>query len=216
MHLPLVGDWYIPEGKVGKEVSRLIPGEDTILYTSKVHVETGDELRGHVIKVGQLVITNRGVAFYAKRKGLTGGLLSFRGGPIAEYVSYDRISYIDSQDDRVIIHVSPHIDAENQEENWFELIAVQSDPYETKKEFEKRKKQFSAVLEHAMYRYRSGQARPDLPKALSRQQPDATRVRATPQLTRRRRVQYCPKCGAFLEEPEAFCEVCGAPLHPPE
>ncbi len=211
-----IGDWYIPEGKLGKEVSKLIPGEDTILYTSQIYVETGDDIRGHVLKVGQIAVTNRGVAFYAKRKGLTGGLISFRGGPIAEYIRYDQIAHIDSQNDRVIIHVTPDIDAKSKEEKWFELLVVQSKPYETKKAFEKRKKQFSSVLEHAMYRYRTGQARPDLPKSRRQAQPTATRVRATPQRVRRRRVQYCPKCGAFLEEPEAFCEVCGTPLHPPE
>lgn len=211
-----IGNWYIPEGKLGKEVSDLVPGEDTIIYSSQVHVETGDELRGHVIKVGEIVVTNRGIAFYAKRKGLTGGLISFRGGPIAEYISYDHIAHIDSQNDRVIIHVTPDIDAEEKDEKWFELVVVQSKPYEKKKEFEKRKKQFSAVLEHAMYRYRTGQARPDLPKRRREIQHPATRVRATPKRVRRRRVQYCPKCGAFLEEPEAFCDACGTPLHPPE
>jgi len=211
-----IGDWYIPEGKLGKEVSKLVPGEDTIIYTSKVYVETGDGLRGHVIKVGQIAITNRGIAFYAKRKGLTGGLVSFRGGPISEYVRYDHISNIDSQNDRVIIHISPLIDAEDKEEKWFELVVVQSEPFESKKSFDKRKNQFSAVLEHAMYRYRTGQARPDLPRIQKQKKPDTTRVRATPPRVHRRRVQYCPKCGAFLEEPEAFCEVCGMPLHPPE
>ncbi|MFX1318338.1 MAG: hypothetical protein ACFE9D_07500 [Promethearchaeota archaeon] len=209
-----IGNWYIPEGKLDDALTKLIPGEDTIIYTSLVYVKTGDELRGYVTKVGQIAITNRGVAFYAKRKGLTGGLISFRGGPIAEYARYDHISHIDSQDDRVIIHVTPDIDAEDQDEKWFELVVVETEPYETKKEFEKRKGQFSAVLEHALYRYRTGQARPDLPKQKKPAQPNATRVRATLKSARRRRVQYCPKCGAFLEEPEAFCEVCGKPLHP--
>ena len=213
--MPL-GNWYIPEGKLGEDVSNLVPGEDTIIYTSQVHVETGDDIRGHVIKVGEIVVTNRGIAFYAKRKGLTGGLISFRGGPIAEYIRYDQISHIDSQNDRVIIHVEPDIDAEDKDEVWFELVVVQSKPYEKKKAFEKRKKQFSAVLEHAMYRYRTGQARPDLPRRRKEAKHPATRVRATPKRVRRRRVQYCPKCGAFLEEPEAFCESCGTPLHPPE
>ncbi len=211
-----IGDWFIPEGKLGKEVSELVPGEDTIIYTSQVHVETGDDIRGHVIKVGQIVVTNRGIAFFAKRKGLTGGLISFRGGPIAKYVRYDQISHIDSQNDRVIIHVTPDVDAEDKKEKWFELVVVQSKPFETKKKFDRRKKQFSSVLEHALYRYRTGQARPDLPKRKRQIAHPATKVRTTPRRERRRRVQYCPKCGAFLEEPEAFCEVCGRPLHPPE
>jgi hypothetical protein len=211
-----IGDWYIPEETLGREVSKLVPGEDTIIYTSQVYVETGDDIRGHVIKVGQIAVTNRGIAFYAKRKGLTGGLISFRGGPIAEYIRYDQITHVDSQNDRVIIHVTPDIDAEDKQEKWFELIVVQSKPYEKKKAFERRKNQFSSVIEHAIYRYRTGQARPALNKRQRQKQPETTRVRATPQRTRRRRVQYCPKCGAFLEEPEAFCEVCGTPLHPPE
>jgi hypothetical protein len=211
-----IGNWYIPEDKLDNKLTNLVPGEDTIIYTSQVYVKTGDEIHGHVTKVGQIAVTNRGVAFYAKRKGLTGGLISFRGGPIAEYVRYDHISHIDSQDDRVIIHVTPHIDAKDQEELWFELVVVESKPYETKKAFEKRRKQFGSVLEHAMYRYRTGQARPDLPKKRRPAQPEAIRVQATPRTARRRRVQYCPKCGAFLEDPEAYCEVCGKPLHPPK
>lgn len=204
-----IGDWFIPEGKLEKELVELVPGEDTIIYTTAILVETGDELRGHVVKVGQLAITNRGVAFFAKRKGLRGGLISFRGGPIQEYVPYDQIAHIDSRGDRVIIHVSPHIDAEDQAEKWYELVVEYSKPYEEKKAFKRRKKQFSAVLEHAMYRYRTGQARP---KVKRRGKHPATEVRATPKRSRRRRVQYCPKCGTFLEEPEAFCEGCGAPL----
>ncbi len=211
-----IGDWHIPEGKLGEEVSKLVPGEDTIIYTSQVHVETGDDIRGHVIKVGQIAVTNRGIAFYAKRKGLTGGLISFRGGPIGEYVRYDQIAHIDSQNDRVIIHVTPDIDAEDKEERWYELVVVQSKPFEKKKAFEKRKKQFSSVLEYALYRYKTGQARPDLPRSRKQSQHQATRVRASRRRVRRRRVQYCPKCGGFLEEPEAFCEVCGTPLHPPD
>ncbi len=208
-----IGNWYIPEGKLEKELTALIPGEDTIIYTTTIHVETGDELKGHVIKVGQLVITNRGVAFFAKRKGLTGGLISFRGGPISEYIRYDQIEHIDSRGDRVIIHISPPIDAEDKQEKWYELVVQQSKPFEKKKGFSERKKQFSSVLEHAMYRYRTGQARPDLPRTKKRGIPAATSVRATPKPQVRRRVMYCPKCGAFLEDPEAFCESCGTPLN---
>lgn len=204
-----IGNWYIPEGKLSIDLTKLIPGEDTIIYTTIILVETGDELRGHVIKVGQLAITNRGVAFFAKRKGLRGGIISLRGGPIEEYIRYDRISDIDSRGDRVIIHVSPHIDAEKKEEKWFELAVDQSKPYEDKKSFSRRRGQFGAVLEHAMYRYRSGQARPDLPK---RGKHPAIEVQASPRIPHQRLVQYCPKCGTFLEEPATFCESCGAPL----
>ncbi|MFX1341560.1 MAG: hypothetical protein ACFFAL_02595 [Promethearchaeota archaeon] len=208
-----IGDWYIPEDKLSKNLMKLIPGEDTIIYTSAVLVETGDELRGHMVKVGQVAITNRGVAFFAKRKGLTGGIISFRGGPFQEYIRFDQIAEIKSRGERVTIRITPDIDSEDKEEKWYELIIAKSKPYETKKIFDRRKKQFSAVLEHAMYRYRTGQAKPDLPK---KSKHPGVAVRATPKRTRRRRVQYCPKCGAFLEEPEAFCESCGAPLQPPE
>ncbi|MFW9986347.1 MAG: zinc ribbon domain-containing protein [Candidatus Odinarchaeota archaeon] len=207
-----IGDWYIPEGKLTKNLVKLIPGEDTVIYTTTILAETGDELMGHVVKVGELAVTNRGLAFYAKRKGLTGGLISFRGGPIQEYIRYDQISKIESKEDRILIRIAPDIDAEIQKERWYELKVEQSKPYEDDKTFKKRRKQFSSVVEHAMYRYRTGQAKPVLPK----KKHPAVAERATPRRRRRRRVQYCPKCGAFLEDPAAYCESCGSPLHPPD
>ena len=192
---------------------KLIPGEDTVIYTTVILAETGDELRGHIVKVGELAVTNRGLAFYAKRKGLTGGLISFRGGPIREYVRYDQIAKIESKEDRVVIRIAPDIDAEKQKERWYELKVEQSKPYENDKTFKKRRKQFSSVVEHAMYRYRTGQAKPVLVK---QKKHPAVAEKATPRRSRRRRVQYCPKCGAFLEDPAAYCESCGSPLHPPD
>lgn len=204
-----IGDWYIPEGKLRKDLTDLIPGEDTILYTSAAFVELKDDAIGPILKVGELAITNRGVAFFAKRKGLKGGVLGFRGGPFREYIRYDRIEHIESKGDRVIIEVTPHIDAPEEKKQKYELVVVQSEPFEDKKRFTKRRKSFSAVFEHAMYRYRSGQALPDTSKR--RKPPIHTMPRAS-RKKQRRRVQYCPKCGAFLEEPVAFCENCGAPL----
>ena len=203
-----IGDWYIPEGKLQKELTDLIPGEDTILYTSAAYVELKDETIGPILKVGELAITNRGVAFFAKRKGLKGGVLGFRGGPFREYIGYDRIDQIESKGERVIIEVTPHIDAPDEKMKKYELVVLQSEPFEDKKSFTKRRKSFSAVLEHMMYRYRSGQAQPD-PEGRKRSTRKAPRRKTKGQV---RRVQYCPKCGAFLEEPAAFCENCGAPL----
>ena len=203
-----IGEWFIPEGKLQKDLMDLIPGEDTILYTSAAYVELKDEAIGPILKVGELAITNRGVAFFAKRKGLKGGVLGFRGGPFREYIRYDRIEQIESKGERVIIDVTPHIDEPDQKMKKYELIVLQSEPFEDKKGFAKRKKSFSAVLEHAMYRYRSGQAQPD-PKGRRTSVRKVKRKRTERQV---RRVQYCPKCGAFLEEPAAFCENCGAPL----
>jgi hypothetical protein len=206
--MPL-GNWYIPEGKLQKDLTDLIPGEDTILYTSVVYVELKDEAIGPILKLGELAITNRGIAFFAKRKGLKGGVLGFRGGPFREYIRYDQIEKIDSKGERVEILVSPDIDSPEEKPRRFELLVMQSEPFEDKKSFAKRRKSFSAVLEHAMYRYRSGQAQPD---TVGKRKPPTRRASKTALKRQRRRVQYCPKCGTFLEEPAAFCENCGAPL----
>lgn len=203
-----IGEWYIPERKLSKELKKLIPGEDTVLYTTAIFVETGTRLEGRPIKVGELAITNRGVAFFAKRKGLKGGLLAWRGGPIHEYVQFDRIEHIEGKGPVVGIRVAPPLDSD-EEEKEYELTVAQSEPFEDEDSFKRRRGQFSSVLEHAMYRYRTGQAQPALRKQIKH---PATAVRATPRRKRPRRVQYCPHCGSFLEEPAVYCDNCGARL----
>ncbi|MFX0169509.1 MAG: zinc ribbon domain-containing protein [Candidatus Hodarchaeota archaeon] len=203
------GDWFIPEGKLQKNLIDLIPGEDTIIYTSAANVQLKDDVLGNILKVGELAITNRGIAFFAKRKGLKGGVLAFRGGPIKEYIGYDRIARIEGKGDHLILHVTPDIDAPEEQEQWYELTVIQSEPHEGKETFVRRRKSFSAVVEQAMYRYRSGQAKPEIRRKVRH---PAKKFSMTLKKGQIRRVQYCPKCGAFLEDPATFCESCGEPL----
>ncbi|MFX1564317.1 MAG: zinc ribbon domain-containing protein [Promethearchaeota archaeon] len=198
---------YIPEEKLSEEIKRLIPGEDTILYTTTVYVKIiGSKYEGTTIKVGELAITNRGIAFFAKAKGLTGGLISKLGGSVHQYIRYDRIKHITGKGARLQILVEPLLDSEEKETE-YELIVEQSKPYEKKSTFNKRKGQFSAFLELAIYRYRTGQAVPTPTETL---QHPATQTRATLEASQQpRRFTYCPSCGAFLEEPAYYCSNCG-------
>ncbi len=205
-------EFYIPEEKLSEELQKLIPAEDTILYTTLVYIKIiGDKYEGTTIKVGELAITNRGIAFFAKAKGLKGGLISRIGGPISRYIRYDRIKHITGKGARLKLLIEPHLDTEEKETE-YELIVEQSKPYEKKSTFKRRKEQFSAVLELAIYRYRTGQA---VPAQTGPPQHPATQVPATPQpqeSQRPRRYTYCASCGSFLEDPAHFCDYCGAPL----
>ncbi|MFX1563603.1 MAG: hypothetical protein ACFFDP_09900, partial [Promethearchaeota archaeon] len=123
---------YIPEEKLSEEIRNLIPAEDTILYTTAAYVKKiGDKHEGTTIKVGELAITNRGIAFFAKAKGLTGGLISRIGGPINQYIRYDRIKHITGKGARLQILIEPLLDSEEKETE-YELIVEQSKPYEKK------------------------------------------------------------------------------------
>jgi len=98
--------FHIPEGELSSELLQLIPPDDTILYTSAVAVRKCGF--ASALKFGQLAITNRGLAFTAKRRGLTGGIMALRGGPILQYVSFDRVEIIKNLGRMVRIRVTPH------------------------------------------------------------------------------------------------------------
>ncbi len=201
------GDFYIPEKELCPELRVLIPLEDTILYTSSVKVKRIVKGERSSIKGGELVITNRGVAFYSDADVSAGGILSFRGGPISEYVSYDRIVKIIGKGAKVHIMVDPPLDS-GEPRREYVLIVEPSSPHETSAGFKRRKAGFSAVLEQAFYKYRGGEAKP---RRVRRGKHPATEVRATPRV-KRRRYAYCNECGSYLEDPAEFCENCGARL----
>ncbi len=200
-------DFYIPEKELSPELKELIPLEDTIIYTSAVWVKRMTEGETSVIKVGELAITNRGLAFYSKAKTSVGGLLSHKGGPLSEYISYDRLRHIAGKGSMVRLVVDPPRDS-GEEPREYILSVRQSSPHETREGFSRRRKGFSAILENAFYKYRGGEARP---RRVRRVKHPATEVRATPKV-RKRRYAYCNECGAFLEDPAEFCENCGARL----
>jgi hypothetical protein len=200
-------EWYIPEEKLNTKLEELVPAEDTILYTTAINVRKITKKKGGIVKAGELAITNRGIAFFARQKVTVGGIMSYRGRPFQEYIRYDRIAYIDGKGEEVRIRVSPPIDS-REKVTEYDLIVERSAPYEDEKTFKRRKGQFSAVLEQAIYRYKTGQASP---RTGTITQHPAQRARAV-DTVQPRRVGYCPKCGAFLENPVSFCDSCGAPL----
>ncbi len=201
-------EWYIPEDQLNTKLEELIPAEDTILYTTAINIRKITKKKGGIVKAGQLAITNRGIAFFARRKATVGGVMSYRGGPFQQYIRFDRIEHIEGKGEEVHIRVSPLIDSDEKETE-YDLLVERSAPYEDEKSFKRRKGQFSAVLEQAIYRYKTGQASP---RTGTLPQYPAQRAR-TIDKTQPRRVGYCPKCGAFLENPVSFCDNCGAPLH---
>ena len=203
-----IGSWFIPEDKLRQELQQLIPAEDTILYTTAIQVKISGSKRGSVVRIGELAITNRGIAIFATWKALAGGLQSMKGGPLQEYIGYDRIEHIKGRGAQAHILVAPPVDSKKDKVE-YELEVEQSKPHEKKSIFKRRRGQFSAVLEQAMYNYRTGQAAKSVPKPV---QHPATAVRATPAGTSPRRVEYCPECGAFLDDPVSFCEYCGAQI----
>jgi len=198
------GEWYIPEGKLSADLRQVIPAEDTIVYTTMALVK--QRSRGPATRVGELAITNRGFGFFAKGQVLKSGLQGLHGGPIREYIRFDRIEHIESKGTLVHMRVSPPVDA-GEGEDEIELTVDQAKPYEDAAAFKRRRGQFGATLEHALFLYRTGQAVSPL---LQPSPPVPVAMPTTP--TAPRRVLYCPRCGAFLEDPAGFCENCGAPL----
>lgn len=201
------GDFYIPEQELSPELRELIPTEDTIIYTSAVTVKRIVEGESSVIKAGELAVTNRGLAFYSKAKASVGGILSYKGGPISEYVGFDRLKHITGKGSRVRLVVDPPRDS-GEKQREYRLSVEQSSPHETREGFKRRRRGFSAVLEQAFYKYRGGEARP---RRVRRVKHPATEVRAIPRRKQRRHA-YCNECGTFLEDPAEFCENCGARL----
>jgi hypothetical protein len=198
------GEWYVPEGKLNAELRQVVPAEDTIVYTTAALVK--QRSRGPATRIGELAITNRGVGYYVKGQVLKSGLQGLRGGPIREYIRFDRIEHIESKGTTVLIRVSPPVDV-NGPEDEIELTADQSKPYEDLATFKRRRGQFGPTLEHTLFLYRTGQAvspllQPSPPVPVPMPQPP----------TGGRRAVYCPRCGTFLEDPAEFCENCGARL----
>jgi hypothetical protein len=182
----------------------LIPVEDTIIYTTMVLVK--QRSRGPATRVGELAITNRGLGYLAKGQVLKSGLQGMRGGPVREYLRFDRIEHIESKGIQVRLRVSPPVDAGGEEDE-VELTADQAKPHEDGATFKRRRGQFGPTLEHALFLYRTGQA---VPPQFQASPPIRTTMPNAPAGTRR--VAYCPRCGAFLEDPADFCENCGGRL----
>ena len=200
-------DFYIPESELCPELRVLIPLEDTILYTTAVKVKRIVKGERSSIKGGELVITNHGVAFYSEADISAGGILSFRGGSISEYVGYDRVTKIIGKGAKVHLVVDPPRDS-GESRREYVITVEQSSPHESREVFKRRKAGFSAILEQAFHKYRGGEARP---RRTRRVKHPATEVRATPRV-KRRRYAYCNECGSYLEDPAEFCENCGARL----
>ncbi len=200
-------DFYIPERELCPELRVLIPLEDTILYTTAVKVKRIVKGERSSIKSGELVITNRGVAFFSDTDISAGGILSLRGGPITEYVRYDRVIKIIGKGAKVHLVVDPPRDS-GEPQREYVITVEQSSPYESREVFKRRKAGFSAILENAFYKYRGGEA---MPKRVRRAKHPGTEVRATPR-RKRKRYAYCNECGMYLEDPAEFCDNCGARL----
>jgi hypothetical protein len=198
------GEWYIPDGKLTAELRQIIPAEDTIVYTTMALVK--QRSRGPATRVGELVITNRGLGYFAKGQVLRSGLQGIRGGPVREYFRFDRIEHIESKGTQVRLRVSPPVDAGGEEDE-IELTVDQAKPYEDTATFKRRRGQFGPTLEHALFLYRTGQA---VPPQFQPSPPIPAAMPTTPAGSRR--VIYCPRCGAFLEDPADFCENCGGRL----
>lgn len=200
-------DFYIPESDLSPELRVLIPLEDTIIYTTSVKVKRIVKGERSAIKSGEMVITNRGLAFFTKADVSAGGILSYKGGPISEYVGFDRLIHIIGKGAKAQIVVDPPRDS-GEPRREYVLIVEQSSPHETRVSFKSRKAGFSAVIEQAFYKYRGGEARP---RRTRRVKHPATEVRATPR-RRKKQYAYCNECGTFLEDPAEFCENCGSRL----
>lgn len=205
---------YIPEEELSEELRQLIPPDDVLLYTSAVAVRKCEF--ASTLKFGQLAITNRGLAFAVRRKGLKGGLLALRGGPIQEYISFDRVEILRNMGQMVRIRVSPHPREDpSGKPVEYEIAVERSHPYEERASFKERRELFGAFLEQAIFLYRTGQAVP--PPIPAQVEPTVTPAQPPARLggeapIRTRRPMYCPQCGAFLEDPGRFCDQCGAPL----
>ena len=201
-----MAQWNIQEYKLNPQTRQLVPKEDMVLYTTAVQAE--QHSLGSAVRIGELVITNRGIALHAEGTGLVGK----RAPPIHLYIGYDRVRRIEGRGPKVELYIEPW-PAGKEKEDKVELEVRQCEPEEKEKAFRERRKLFGSVIEQALTRYRTGQAGPARPPPM----PSGPAVFAPPPpppagQPAPRPVEFCPNCGASIDTPSKFCEHCGAKL----
>lgn len=200
-----MAQWNIQEYKLNPQTRQLIPKEDIVLYTTAVQVR--QHSLGSATRVGEAVITNRGVALHAEGTGLLGK----RGSPIHLYIGYDRVRRTEGRGAKVTLYIEPW-PAGKEKEDEVDLEVQQCEPDEKDAAFKQRRKLFASVIEQALTRYRTGQSGParppPMPSGPAVLPPSPPPQPATP------RVEFCPNCGASIDTSGQFCEHCGAKLPP--
>jgi hypothetical protein len=181
----------------------LIPKEDMVLYTTAVQARQ-DSL-GRAARVGEAVITNRGIAIHAEGTGLLGQ----RADPVHLYIGYDRVRRIEGRGGKVQLFIEPW-PAGKEKEDEIELKAERCEPNERENAFKQRRKLFASVIEQGLNRYRTGQAGPARPPPLPVGPAVPPPPPAAPPTTGR--IEFCPTCGASIDTAGKFCEHCGAKL----
>jgi len=200
-----MAQWNIQEYKLNPQTRQLVPKEDMILYTTAVQAQ--QHSLGSAVRIGEAVITNRGIALHGEGTGLVGK----RGPPIHLYIGYDRVRRLEGRGPKVELYIEPW-PAGKEKEDKIELEVQQCAPDEKDKAFKERRKLFGSVIDQALTRYRTGQAGPARPPPM----PSGPAVFAPPPppgpQPAPRPVEFCPNCGASIDTPSKFCEHCGAKL----
>jgi hypothetical protein len=196
-----MAQWHIQEYQLNPQTRQLIPKEDMVLYTTAVQAR--QESLGSAVRIGEAVITNRGIAIHAEGTGLLGK----RAPPIHLYIGYDRVRRIEGRGAEVELYIEPW-PAGKEKEDQIDLEVQRCEPDEKENAFKQRRKLFASVIEQALTRYRTGQAGPARPPPM----PSGPAVPPPPGAPAARPVDFCPNCGASIDTPSKFCEHCGAKL----